>query len=123
MLTVNIDAIGLIAYVLLYSVFTSIVANLVYAIMASFSDDLFERHKIVGSEVLLSMMSVCSKTGFSIASGIAPLALKTTGYLAQAAIQPTGSQSGIKILYIFFTAVGMAISGVFMLLSSRRRTQ
>jgi Na+/melibiose symporter-like transporter len=75
------------------------------------------------NEVLLSIMSVCSKIGIALASSISPMVLIATGYSAQANMQTASAQAGIKKLYLLGMAVGFAVSGFMMLLSFRKKNK
>ena len=107
---------ALVACVMLYGLFTAIVANLVFAMMASFSDEIRLGKNMSMSEILVACMSLSSNLGSAIASGIAPLAMAAFGYAALAAAQPPSALLGIKVLYVLCTATGMALSGAVFLL-------
>ena len=111
----------LIAYVILYGVFTAIAVNMIITAIVSFSDEIYERQKISMSEVLISIISFSSKIGIAIASGVSPMVLAKTGFLAQEAFQPAAVLAGIRMLYIICTAAGMALCGIIMLFAFRRR--
>ncbi|MCL2338261.1 MAG: MFS transporter [Firmicutes bacterium] len=110
----NVTALA--ACIVLYGVFTAVTNNLVFTVLASFTDEIREHRKINMSEVLSSTMSLSARIGVAITSGAAPLALAVFGYSAQAAVQPDSALLGIKMLFIVCTAAGMALSGIVMLL-------
>ena len=112
---------ALMVCVTLYGVFTAIVANLVFAVMASFSDDIRMRQNISMSEILAAAMNLSATTGSGIAGGIAASLLALFGYAAQESVQTASALMGIRMVYILCTALGMAIAGVCMLLFRRQR--
>ena len=105
--------------IVLYGVSTSVVANLVYAVMASFSDEMRMRQNISMSEILTTTMNLSSNLGSAAASGTAAMAMAIFGYSAQAASQSAGALTGIRTLYIFCTAAGMVLAGLVMTLFRR----
>jgi GPH family glycoside/pentoside/hexuronide:cation symporter len=105
----------LIPCVALYGLFTAVVANLVFTVIASFSDEMRLEQNMNMSEIFAACLSLSSNTGIAVSSGISPMIMGAFGYSAQAAIQTTEALFGIKMLYIHCTATGMALSGVFML--------
>jgi len=106
----------LIACAVLYGVFTAIVANLVFTVMASFSDEIRMRQNMKMSEILTAALDLSSTMASAIASSIVPLTLAILGYTSRAANQSAGVLTGIKALYILCTAGGLALSGVVLLL-------
>ena len=120
MLAAGSSPFALIVCVVLYGAFTAVVANLVYAVMASFSDEMRALRDISMSEILTAAMNLCSNLGVGIASGVAAMALAAFGYSAQAVSQTAAALSGIKALYILCTASGLAISGIVMLFFSKK---
>ena len=106
----------LIVCVVLYGVFTAIVANLSFIVTASFSDEMLARQSISVSEILTAALNLSSNIGSAIASGAAAIALAAFGYSAQAASQAAGALLTIKALYILCTAACMALSGTVFLL-------
>ena len=115
MLAAGTRPIALIMCIVLYGVFTAIVANLYFAVQASFSDDIRARRDISMSEILAAAMNLCSNIGAGIASSVAPMALAVLNYLPQADVQPASALAGIRALYILCTAIGMALAGACML--------
>ena len=113
---------GLIVCVMLYGAFISVPANLAFTLMASFTDEIRLGRNMGISEFLTSGMRISSKVGLALASGIAPLTLSLAGYSAQAAQQSQTALTGIKILFIVCTAIGLSLSGIIML-SLKRNTQ
>ena len=113
---------ALIVCVLLYGVCTAIVANLVFTMMAAFSDEIRSRQHISMSELLTATVGLSSKLGVAISSGVAPIMMAAFGYSAQAATQSAGALTGIRTLYILCTATGLAIAGLVMLLFSNTLT-
>jgi len=112
---------ALIVCVVLYGVFTSIVANLVFSVMASFSDEIKSQRNISMSEILASIMSLGSNISSAVAGGAAALALHGFGYSAQAAVQSGGTLLGIRVLYVVCTAALMLFAGtVFTVFRTRR---
>ena len=105
--------------IVLYGVSTSVVANLVYTVMASFSDEIRLRQSISMSEILTTTMNLSSSLGSAAASGAAAMVMAIFGYSAQAASQTANALTGIKALYIVCTAVGMVLAGVVMTLFHR----
>jgi Na+/melibiose symporter-like transporter len=119
MLAAGTRPLPLIACVVLYGVFTAVVSNLVYTVIASFTDEMLELKKISMSEILMATMNLSSNIGVAVSSGTAAMAMAAVGYSAQAAIQTAGALFAIKMLYILCTATGLALSGVVMLLFNR----
>jgi Na+/melibiose symporter-like transporter len=113
----------LIFCVTLYGLFTAIVANLVFAVVASFADEIRLGQNMSMSEILVACLSLSSSLGTTVASGAAPLAMAAFGYEALAASQTASALLGIKALYIICTAVGMALSGLVMLLFRRTNSE
>ena len=107
---------ALIPCVMLYGLFTAVVSNLAFAMIASFSDEIRSEQNMSMSEILAASLSLSSSTGILVASGAAPLIMAVFGYEAQAAVQTTNALLGIKTLYIICTATGMALSGIILLL-------
>ena len=120
MLAAGTRPVALIFCVVLYGMFTAVVANLVYAVTASFSDEMRARRNISMSEILTASMNLCSNFGVGIASGAAAMAMAAFGYSAQAASQTAGSIVGIKVLYIVCTAAGLVLSGIVMLFFNKK---
>jgi GPH family glycoside/pentoside/hexuronide:cation symporter len=117
-LLVNLSGISpfvLIIYSVLYGVFTAIVANLSFTVLASFADEIQERHKMNMSDVLTATMSLSSKIGIMIVSGAAPFILVIYGYSAQALSQSSNALFSIKFLFFVCPAIVMAIAGIVML--------
>ena len=110
---------ALLVCVVLYGAFTSIVANLVFAVMASFSDEIRLRNNISMSEILAATMNLGSNLGAAVASGSAALAMEAFGYSAQSDVQTAGALMGIKVLYIICTASGLAIAGAVFVIFIR----
>jgi GPH family glycoside/pentoside/hexuronide:cation symporter len=106
----------LIICVVLYGIFTAVVANLVYTVMASFTDEMLVRQNISMSEILTAAMNLSSNIGAAVSSGAAALVMAAAGYAAQASTQPDSVLGSIKALYIFSTAAGMVLAGVVMLM-------
>ena len=122
MLAAGNRPIALIACVVFYGVFTAIVANLTYAVIASFSDEIRLRQNISMSEILTSIMNLVSNIGSAIASGAAAMAMAAFGYSASAVSQTASALMGIKALYIVCTAVGMALAGGVMLFFRKKES-
>ena len=116
MLAAGSNPFALIVCAAFYGMFAAVAGNLVFAVMASFADEIRERKKIYMSDVLLATMSLSYKVGIAIASGVAPMTMAMYGYSAQTASQPAATLAGIKALYILCAASGMALSGIAMLL-------
>ena len=127
MLAAGTSPVALICCVVLYGVFTSIVANLVFAVMASLTDDIRERQNISMSEMLAATMNLSSNIAAGVAGGAAALTLGFVGYLppvmGQAVAQPDAVLAGIRVLYIVCTAAGMALAGAIMLLFRNKSTK
>ena len=113
---------ALIVCVVFYGVFTAIVANLVFTVMASFSDEVERQQKISMSEILAAIMNLCSNIGGAASGGIAAAAMAACGYSALAASQTTAALTTIKSLYIICTAIGMILSAVVFLSLRGRNT-
>ena len=111
---------ALIACIALYGMFTAIVSNMVFAVMASFSDEIRTRQNISMSEILAATMNLSSNIGIGIASAASALGLAVWGYEAQTATQTAGALMGIKALYILCTTAGMVFAGVLMLLFRKK---
>ena len=122
MLFVGDNIIGLIVCIMLYGAIISVPANLVFAMMASFTDEIRLSRNIAVSELLTAAMRISSKVGLAIASGIAPFTLSLSGYSAQAAQQSQTALTGIKVLFIICTSIGLVLSGIVML-SLKKRLQ
>ena len=106
----------------LYGTFTSVVVNLIYAMLASFSDEMRVRHEFQMSDVLSATLSLSYKIGGAVAGGAVPLIMASAGYSAQdAQIPAAAALASIKTLYFTFTAAGMALSGIIMLNAMRER--
>ena len=106
--------------IVLYGIFTSITANLVYTVMASFTDEMRVEQNINMSEMLASSMDFISNIGISVASGISAAALAAVGYSAQAQSQTATALMGIRALYILCTAAGMILSGIALLMFRKK---
>ena len=109
----------LICCAVLYGFSTAVVANLVFALMASFSDEMRKKNLSM-SEILTATLDLSYTIGIAIASGIAPLVMAAMGYSAQLAIQTPEALIGIKGLYILGTASVMALSGIVFYLLYRK---
>ena len=120
MLAAGNQSFAMISCVVLYGLFTAIVANLVFTVMASFSDEIQLGQNMSMSEILAASLSLSSSLGTIIASGAAPLTMAAYGYSAQAAVQTDSALAGIKALYILCTATGLALSGVVLLFFSKK---
>ena len=120
MLAAGTRPIALIICVVFYGIFTAVVANLVYAVTASFTDEMRAQRDISMSEILTAAMNLCSNLGVGIASGAAAMAMAAFGYSAQAASQSAGAVAGIKALYILCTAAGLILSGIAMLCFNKK---
>jgi len=116
MLAAGARHVALIACIVLYGVFTSIVMNLTYTVVASFSDDIRTENNMNVSEIITASLGLSSSLGVAAASGMVPLVMAAAGYKAQAAAQTADALMGIKALYIVFTAAGMALAGAVLLL-------
>jgi Na+/melibiose symporter-like transporter len=101
---------------MLYGSFTAVVANLTFTVMATFADEIRSSQSINMSEILAANLSLSSSFGILVTSVAAPLTMAAFGYSAQAASQSTSALEGIKALYIFCTAMGLALSGVVLYL-------
>jgi len=111
---------ALILCIVLYGVFTSIAANLVFAVMASFSDEIRTRQNISMSEILAATMNLSSNIGAGLASGTAAIVLAAFKYSAQASVQAAETLIGIKMLYILCTAAAMTLAALMMLWFSKK---
>ena len=116
MLAAGNRPIFLITCIMLYGVFTAIAANLFFAVMASFSDEIRAQHNISMSEILAAVMNLCSNVSSGIAGSVAALVLSIVKYSPTAKVQMAVTLTGIKALYIFCTAAGLALSSLIMLL-------
>ena len=114
MLAAGLRPYHLIVCVVFYGAFTAIVANLVYAVVAAFTDEIQMSQNISISEILTASVNVSSNIGIAIASGAAAAAMATFGYKAGAAVQAEGVLLAIKTLYILCPATGMALAGYIM---------
>ena len=121
MLAAGTRPLALIVCVVLYGVFTAIIANLLFTVMASFSDEMQTQKNISMSEMLAATINLCSNLGAGLASGAAAMAMAAFGYSAQAAAQTAGAVFGIRVLYILCTASGMVLSGAVLLLNRRSK--
>ena len=124
MLLVGRHPVALIACVVLYGLFTAMTANLAFALMASFSDEIKERNNFQMSDILSATMRFGDRVGIAVAGGIGALVLGICGYVApatgQAVVELATEQSatslaGIKALYIHCTAAGLIVAGLTML--------
>ena len=120
MLAAGDNPFALVACIVVYGVFTAIAANLVYTVMASFSDEMRIRQNMSMSEIITASLGLSSSLGAAIASSAVPMAMAAFGYSAQAASQIAGALTGIRVLYIFCTAGGLALSGFVMILFCRQ---
>ena len=107
---------ALIPCVALYGLSTGVVANLVFTVIASFSDEIRLGQNMSISEILAACLSLSANIGAAISSGFSPMIMRAFGYSAQVAIQTTDALFGIKTLYIHCTATCMALSGIAMLM-------
>ena len=119
MLTAGNRPFPLIVCVAFYGVFTAIVANLIFTMIASFADEIRIRQNIKMSEILSTVLDLSSTLGVAVASSAAPMALAASGYIAQAASQTAAALTGIRALYILCTGTGMALCGLVLLLSTK----
>ena len=130
MLAAGTHPVALIACVVLYGFFTAVNANLVFSLMASFSDEITKNKNIQMSDVLSAIMRFSDRVGTAVAGGIGAVVLGCCGYLAPTAEQSamgivveqsTTALAGIKALYILFTTVGLIFAGLtmFMLRNAR----
>ena len=115
MLATGTQPYALIVCVVFYGAFTAVVANLVYAVVAAFTDEIQLSQNISISEILTASVNVSSNIGIAVASGAAAATLAVFGYSAGAEIQADGVLLAIKTLYIICTAVGMGLGGCVML--------
>jgi len=107
---------ALIPCIALYGFVTAIVANLVFTVIASFSDEIRLVQNMSMSEILAACLSLSANIGAAISSGASPMIMGAFGYSAQNAIQTPEALFGFKTLYIHCTATGMALSGIAMLM-------
>ena len=114
MLAVGVLPAALIVCVVLYGVFTALVANLVFTVVASFSDEIRMRQNIGISEILSATMNLSSNIGSAVASGASAITMAAFGYSAQVAVQSAGSLFYIRALYTLCPAVGMALAGAVL---------
>ena len=105
----------LIVLAVLYGIFTAVMANLAYAMVASFADEMRERHNIQMSDVLSATLSLSYKVGAAIAGGAAPIIMAIYGYSAGNAQQPAAVLASIKMIYFTFSASGLALAAIAML--------
>ncbi|MCL2130510.1 MAG: MFS transporter [Treponema sp.] len=112
---------ALITCAVFYGLFTAIAANLVYAVMASFSDEMLAKEGMSMSEILTAALNFTSNIGSAITNGAVPMVMAAFGYSALAVSQSAGTLSGIRALYIFCTAGGLALSGFVVLLFRREQ--
>ncbi|MCL2058101.1 MAG: MFS transporter [Oscillospiraceae bacterium] len=116
-------AAALLVCAVLYGSFTALSVNLVYAMVATFADEMRARHEMQMSDVLSAILSLSYKVGMAIAGGAAPIIMAMYGYSAENAMQPASALSSIKALYFSFTAIGMALSGAAMLFAIHQKRQ
>ena len=107
---------ALLCCIVLYGFSTAITANLVFAVVASFSDEMRANNDMNMSEILTAVFDFSSNVGVAVAGGIAATTLAWLGYSANASSQSPGVLTGIRMLYIVFTAFGLILSGVMMLI-------
>ena len=112
--------IAMFPFIALYGVFTSISANLVYTVLASFSDDIRLSRNINMSEIITAALNLSSNLGNGIASWTSALVIAAYGYSALADSQSAEALFGIKTTYIVYTAICMAISGFILLFYHRK---
>ena len=105
---------ALVVCVVFYGACTAVAANLVYAVIAAFTDEIQLSQNISISEILTAAINVSSNVGIAIASGTAALAMAASGYAAGAALQADGVLLAFRILYILCPAAGMALAGAIM---------
>ena len=124
MLAAGDNPYALILCIMVFGAFTAVSANLVFAVMASFTDEINANSRIKMSEVLSATMGLSTRLGGAVTSAVSLMVLALTGYAApsagasmmpQAAVQSPTALMGIKALFIFFTAAGMLLAGLTML--------
>ena len=112
---------GLIVCITFYGLFTSLVANLAFAVTASFTDGIRLSQNINMSEILTAAMGLSSNLGSTVTSGVGPMVLAVSGYSALTAAQTQATLSAIKILFVICAATGLALSGLVFLLAFKKR--
>ena len=124
MLAAGNHTVALISCVVLYGMFTAITANLVFALMASFSDEILGCKNIPMSDILSATMRFGDRVGIALAGGMAALVLGFCGYVAPTTEQATAglvaeqsatALAGIKALFILCTAGGLILAGLTIL--------
>ena len=121
MLAAGSNPVALIVCFVFYGLFTAIVANLTFAVIASFTDEIRLRRNMNMSEILTASMGLSSNLGLTITSVLAPLAMEMSGYSAEASSQAPAALAGFKILFILCTALGLALSGLVFSATFRKR--
>ncbi|MCL2067159.1 MAG: MFS transporter [Treponema sp.] len=114
---------ALAACVVLYGMLTAIASNMIFTMLAAFSDEVRTRLNISLSEILAAGMNLSSTIGVGIASVITGAVLAFVNYSPQAAVQTTAALTGIRTLYIFCTASVLALAGVLTLQLRKTKIQ
>ena len=94
MLAAGDKPVALVVCFVFYGLFTAIVANLTFAVIASFTDEIRLRRNMNMSEILTASMGLSSNLGLTVTSVLAPLAMGISGYSAEATSQAPGALSG-----------------------------
>ena len=121
MLAAGNNPFALIGCFVFYGLFTAIIANLIFAVIASFTDEIRLRLNINMSEILTAALGLSSNLGITATSVLAPLAMSAFGYSAQAVVQTPAVLTGFKLLFIACTAAGLALSGIVLLLAFKNK--
>ncbi|MCL2045684.1 MAG: MFS transporter [Oscillospiraceae bacterium] len=123
MLFIGDRPVALVVCVVLYGVFTAIVANLVYTVVASLSDELRAQEGLSMSEILSSTMNLSSNLGAAIAGGSSAFVMGISGYSPMVSVQTPGAIFSLRALYTLCPAVCMAIAGFVMIGLKRSGTE
>jgi len=105
----------LLVCVVLYGMLTAVASNMIFTLMASFSDEIRSQKNISMSEILAAAMNLSSTIGVGISSAVIGAVLALVNYSPQAAVQSAETILGIRILYIFCTSAVLALAGIIML--------
>lgn len=97
---------------ILYGIFSSLPANLIYILSSHYVDVVIEEMKINISAQLFATLSFAAKIGMAIATGICPIVMQISGYIPN---QPQSTIVMNNISSLFFIATGsmMFISSIF----------
>jgi Na+/melibiose symporter-like transporter len=99
---------------ILYGVFTSINANLIYAVSAGFADETLERNGVNASDIFATMLALASKIGMAVAGGLAPFFMELSGYSSNVSVLPNSALIGIKATFFGGTLFFLTASWIVM---------